>query len=179
MKSRKGAIICVAVACALVAGGILVGNVLSRKAQEDALRQNAEGFLSVMLNVPDEELKAAYDRADLEAIEPLTEALVGEYVVPEYIQVLMAGDSLSTLNLSAIIQGFTSQVLSLDVTYEKQWNQCRYEAELLLTREEGGETWEVSVSGLTQLNEDGKITAATLNGQELTAFYRDWQRLKK
>lgn len=174
MKSRKGKIICVVVVCALVVGGILAGKILSEKAQEDALRQNAEGFLSVMLNVPDEELKAVYDRADLEAIEPLTEALVGEYVVPEYIQALMAGDSLSSLNLSAIIRGYTSQVLSLDVTYEKQWNQCRYEAKLLLTREEDGETREVSVSGLTQLNEEGKITAATLDGQELRAVYREW-----
>ncbi len=174
MKSRKGKILCIVVVCALVVGGILVGNGLRQKAREDALRQNAEGFLSVMLNVPNEELKAAYDRADLEAIEPLTEGLVGEYVVPEYVPVLIKGDSISTLNLSAIVQGFTSQVLSLDVTYEKQGNQCRYEAKLLLTREESGETREVSVSGLTQLNEAGKITAATLDGQELTAVYREW-----
>lgn len=107
-----------------------------------------------------------------ESIRAVLEEQLGMYITEDFIDAYIPGNEISTMAIQAYLFNYTYKAESIDIEKAKTKGQYLYEAMLVFT-DKVGQSTTVSVNGVVQYNDTGKIRTITLGGQELNEFYRN------
>lgn len=147
--------------------------------------RNAEKILTAMLNLPAEPIKEAYGTMDTVVddivknsqkpdifspddtlIKQAYEEMFGDIVSDNFIEDCIRLDNIAFLHYRAMEQGTSAALQELNMARTNQKDTLTYVAELLV-HTSGTDEKQIQITGQIQLDNNGKIHAVHVNGQEL------------
>ncbi len=174
----------------LLAAGIFVLTKSPSANQERITKK----VLTNLLNAPNQELAAAYDdlfvstgstsetakiytdgTSSLTALDSMqlrnvVAELLEHKANDAFLESCMRMNEIMTLQQYAMMKGIESRLQELSVQKTGQKNTLAYEASLLMSAD-GSADETVHISGLVQFDDNGNISAVTLNSRELSRIY--------